>query len=258
MTDQTDRMIAAQNSLREVQQKAMDAELAKIAKEDPARHRQEVAVDSFVTETDEGLRALAIRINDVAGEAYVAAGVAIERASECGKLLLQAREQVPHGEWERWVEMNLSVTPRTARRWMRLAEKPDGALERAVRKALTDQDPLLDQVVVRTPPVGVTSDTGPITPQLGPKITMAQPDVAGLPGGSSYATPDPRSALRALIARCQRLLGLCRQVNELVERHARAGVPFREEDEDAILKELADELEIVRQQAARCGVKSGR
>src|SRR5688500_12239946 len=53
--------------------------------------------------------------------AHAAARTALEHAPECGKLLLQAKEQVAHGQWLPWLEANPTVSARQSQRYMRLA-----------------------------------------------------------------------------------------------------------------------------------------
>ena len=50
---------------------------------------------------------------------------AIEHAIECGRLLVEAKASVPHGEWLPWLCENTKVSERTARRWMRFAENSE-------------------------------------------------------------------------------------------------------------------------------------
>src|SRR5687767_11870903 len=54
-----------------------------------------------------------------------AARSAIEHAVACGRLLIQAKEQVAHGEWLPWVDANLTFGPRQAQKYARLAERSD-------------------------------------------------------------------------------------------------------------------------------------
>ena len=42
-------------------------------------------------------------------------------AVECGRLLAQAKETVPHGGWDGWLRLNTAVSPRTAQLYMRIA-----------------------------------------------------------------------------------------------------------------------------------------
>lgn len=45
----------------------------------------------------------------------------VHHAIAAGELLLEAKEQVPHGEWLPWLEEHCGVTPRSAQGYMRLA-----------------------------------------------------------------------------------------------------------------------------------------
>lgn len=46
---------------------------------------------------------------------------AIEHAVEAGKLLLEAKAAVPHGEWIGWLQSNVWVTPRRCQQYIRAA-----------------------------------------------------------------------------------------------------------------------------------------
>lgn len=54
-----------------------------------------------------------------------AAHNAIERASACGRLLIQAKARVGHGQWLAWVAAHLSFGDRQARKYMQLAQHCD-------------------------------------------------------------------------------------------------------------------------------------
>jgi hypothetical protein len=57
-------------------------------------------------------------------EAGDAAGV--EHYRRAGEMLLEAKEQVEHGEWGAWVERNFHLSRRTASDYMKLAERQNG------------------------------------------------------------------------------------------------------------------------------------
>ena len=61
----------------------------------------------------------------------------VQLAAEAGHLLAQAKEQVPFGQWEAWVEKNIAVSPRTARGYMQAARFWKEA-DKAKRRALAD------------------------------------------------------------------------------------------------------------------------
>ena len=52
-------------------------------------------------------------------EAGDAAG--IEHYRRAGEMLIEAKEQVTHGEWQSWVERNFHLSHRTAQKYMQLA-----------------------------------------------------------------------------------------------------------------------------------------
>ena len=42
--------------------------------------------------------------------------------AHAGELLLEAKSQIKHGDWEPWIRENLRIAPRTAREWMQYAQ----------------------------------------------------------------------------------------------------------------------------------------
>ena len=83
------------------------------------------------------LPAVAERINAEHDQAHQAARSAIERAIECGRLLIEAKASVGHGDWLPWIEANLSFGPRQARNYMRIARQ-SAELEEANRQRDSD------------------------------------------------------------------------------------------------------------------------
>jgi hypothetical protein len=63
---------------------------------------------------------LAKQINAAVTDAENHARSAMDVALTAGALLTQAKQQVPHGEWENWLASNCRVAPRTAQSYMRL------------------------------------------------------------------------------------------------------------------------------------------
>ncbi|MBF5004769.1 DUF3102 domain-containing protein [Diaphorobacter caeni] len=95
---------------------------------------------------------LAQAINDKVLEAESKARGAMECALEAGALLVQAKEQVAHGQWENWLRENCTVAPRTARSYMKLATAFP-ALPDAERQRVADL-PLREAVkAIATDPV---------------------------------------------------------------------------------------------------------
>jgi hypothetical protein len=61
-------------------------------------------------------------INSLHGEISQAGKVLIEKARYCGDWLLQAKQEVGHGQFEKWLADNCpAISPRTARRYMTIA-----------------------------------------------------------------------------------------------------------------------------------------
>ena len=66
---------------------------------------------------------------------------AIDFAVKAGKALLDAKEIVGHGSWERWLEGNrekLGFSPRTARLYMQLTELPQSKRQRVADLSLRE------------------------------------------------------------------------------------------------------------------------
>ncbi len=64
---------------------------------------------------------LASAINTEHRKAQECAQAAIDHAYEAGRLLVEAKATVPHGEWGAWLAANFEGSDRTARGYMRLA-----------------------------------------------------------------------------------------------------------------------------------------
>jgi Protein of unknown function (DUF3102) len=93
---------------------------------------------------------LAERIEGAHRSATRYAKNAIEFATICGQLLLEAKAQVAHGQWLPWVDANLSFGHRQAQKYMRLAEHPD-ALSNANSNALLTIDSAIAAIARPTP-----------------------------------------------------------------------------------------------------------
>jgi len=73
--------------------------------------------------TSNRLPILAQEIREAHAAVLASARTTIERAVHVGKLLIEAKATVKHGEWLPWLK-ETGLTPRTAQRYMRLAELP--------------------------------------------------------------------------------------------------------------------------------------
>jgi hypothetical protein len=64
---------------------------------------------------------IAARINEAHDQANGSYQRTIEAAMEAGRLLIQAKDQIGHGGWLRWLKANTSVSERTAQNYMSVA-----------------------------------------------------------------------------------------------------------------------------------------
>ena len=62
------------------------------------------------------------RINEAHRAGNAALGNALEHYHRAGVLLNEVKAELPHGTWLGWLEANFEGAPRTAQRYMRLAE----------------------------------------------------------------------------------------------------------------------------------------
>ena len=88
-----------------------------------------------------GTAELAVKIDAAHRAATSAIQNALTNAVRCGELLIQAKSQVPHGEWLTWLQGQTKVSERTAQAYMRLARKlksidPQRVADMSVREAL--------------------------------------------------------------------------------------------------------------------------
>jgi hypothetical protein len=75
--------------------------------------------------TDAGhnrLAALAVEIKQAHADTLHTARLAAEHAIDCGKLLIEAKELVPHGQWLPWLKANARMSERTAQLYMKVAQ----------------------------------------------------------------------------------------------------------------------------------------
>ncbi len=73
-----------------------------------------------MTEVDKKLDTLAEKINREHRRVESAVGSALEHAQRAGRLLIEAKERVKHGEWLPWLEENFEGSERVAQMYMRV------------------------------------------------------------------------------------------------------------------------------------------
>ena len=92
-----------------------------------------IQAPSSVSDLDD----LAKQIDAAHVEVRAALLTSVQRAAEVGYLLAQAKEQIPFGQWETWVEQNTAVSPRSARAFMQI-ERHWAEADTAKRRAVAD------------------------------------------------------------------------------------------------------------------------
>ena len=114
----------------------------------------EIIVASLPPET------LAEMANEAAELAQSSMQTAILRAADCGRYLLAAKAQIPHGQWRAWLGVNFDREARTATRYMQLAVAFDGGnprltSETSIRQALRiiSEDKADDAIEIQPIPV---------------------------------------------------------------------------------------------------------
>ena len=74
------------------------------------------------TQLQQHTNAIADQINSHAEQATSKAGEAVQHAIEAGKLLIEVKASLAHGQFGAWLESNVTVTARQARRYIAAAE----------------------------------------------------------------------------------------------------------------------------------------
>ncbi len=74
------------------------------------------------------LTSLASEIKRLHGMADTSAKDAVRYALEAGKLLLQAKSTIPHGDFQKWVKEQLGLPPRRAQRYLQAARDEEQRL----------------------------------------------------------------------------------------------------------------------------------
>jgi DUF3102 family protein len=105
----------------------------------PASMRPMAVVPSAVPEWAVDLPADDEHVAEIRREhkaAHDAQREAVSHAIRCGELLLLAREDVPHGQWELWVQAKCKFSSRAARGYLRLARLDAANRQRVAEMSL--------------------------------------------------------------------------------------------------------------------------
>ena len=113
------------------------------------------------------LPALASAIKQAHEDATQASQRAFEHAREAGKMLIEVKEAVPHGQWLPWLKNNVSMSKRTAQAYMKLANLDDAKAQRVAHLSIREA---LKKLSART----VEHHTTKINRMQFPKIKISQ------------------------------------------------------------------------------------
>jgi hypothetical protein len=148
------------------------------------------------------LPVLAAEIDREHQAAHRAARTAIEHAIECGRLLLEAKALIPHGEWLPWLEANTMVSARQSQRYMRLtsatlAGKCDATsfltIEGALKALVATKDEEIEQQSQAVPLAVYLAENRPLEPE---EIRIPIADVLPAPPQARRETVYPESIQR--------------------------------------------------------------
>jgi len=131
---------------------------------------------------------------------------ALQRAHDCGRYLVAAKAQIPHGQWMQWVRVNFDRELRTASRYMQIAEAfpsrgmLDGvvSVRHAMRLIAQDSEP--DPIVVSAIPeaepepelleIEAEQEETETEPQERPTIRKVSAEARKVPEAEKTKTPE--------------------------------------------------------------------
>ena len=161
---------------------------------------------------------------------------AVGRAWDCGRYLLAAKAQVPHGQWMHWVRVNFDRELRTASRYMQLA----GAFES--RAAIAEAASIRQAMRMISQPEEVVAD------ETEPELVE---EVETEPKPEPEIEPQERPSIRKVSAESRKVSEADREPTpevgpvvqpELVEEAEEAVVLYLHVDGDAYVVADADEV----------------
>ncbi len=98
------------------------------------------ALKSSTSPIETSLTDLAARIQAAHEAATTAVRHGCEHAIKAGRLLIEAKNQVPHGQWLQWLQKHCQISERTAHYYMTLAQdfeaNPQRVADLAMREAI--------------------------------------------------------------------------------------------------------------------------
>src|SRR5687768_17211090 len=90
-----------------------------------------------LVKSGDGLEDLVREINEAHDQTEQHFNNAVQHARRAGQLLLEAKKQVTHGDWKKWVKDHCKFSLRTAQTYMVLARRWPELQQKAQRAALS-------------------------------------------------------------------------------------------------------------------------
>lgn len=130
------------------------------------------------------------QINEAHRIARKNAETAVNYAIRCGQLLEQAKDELPHGRFENWVQQHCEFSPRTARLYMQAAKQNGNALPfSSLRQFLGIESPPKAKPDTPKGAVPVLKDPEPVPESTGE--TAAEPPAAPVSAPKPMAVTAP-------------------------------------------------------------------
>ena len=154
------------------------------------------------------LETLAEMANEAAEVAQRSMAQAVHKAIDCGRYLVAAKAQVPHGQWASWVGANFDRDHRTATRYMQLATAcetrasiSDAASIREALRLIADDratadEPVAIVVEAETEPepelqeIETEQEEAETEPQERPTIRKVSAEARKVPEAEKAKTPE--------------------------------------------------------------------
>jgi len=159
------------------------------------------------------LPTLAEMANDAAAACRDSARRTVQQAAVCGRALLAAREQIPHGEWMGWVRSNFDYDHSLATRYMQVANYAashnldDATSVESVLRLIADERAAAAARLNPEPAWQEPADMPPPEPPAGPrtivdhKATQTPAERQQAPQKPAQATQQPAEPIEPEIVR---------------------------------------------------------
>lgn len=179
---------------------------------------------------------------------------AVGRAWDCGRYLLAAKQQVPHGQWQHWVRVNFDRELRTASRYMQLAgafpSRAAIAEAASIRQAMRmisqpEEVPVDEPELELVEEVEAEPEVTPeIEPQERPSIRKVSAESRKVGEADREPTPEVRPVVEPELVEDERLKKIGLRLGDMLTGCGKTWlVTGRKVDSDGYWVELTEEAE---------------